>query len=85
MGLQATNLERVLYESLTAPSIPPRLSEIAQAAKKPKSQKSESQVDVDDIVAQSQRTLKDLENVMAKKWNETEVEIKKHHFYVSWK
>lgn len=84
-------MSRVLFESLMAPSIPSRLSEIASMSsssqgkgKKPPSHHSISEIDVHDAVTQAEKTLGKIGEMMTAAWGQGEVEtaVRNHHFYV---
>ena len=82
----ATDLEIVLFESLTAPSIPSRLASLASSASA--SQRgSASQRTEGDIVKQAERVLHQLEREVmrpGRTWVESEVVVSEHAFYVSY-
>ena len=70
------------FESLTAPSIPCRLSEISQSSQSQR--RTNSQLKAEDIITKSESTLRELGEVMSERWEDVEVEINRHHFYVCW-
>jgi hypothetical protein len=86
---QATDLERVLFESLTAPSIPPRLLQLNDNDNnnddKPEIQHSSSQMDVTSLVGQAEKVLDDLKGLLngdEDEWSDVELELEEHQYFV---
>lgn len=83
-NIKATNLTAMLFEALTAPSIPTRLAKMASSSSR--SRVTESQRDDVDTADKAHAVLDTLEKkimVLGSKWGRAEVEVKEDGFYVS--
>jgi hypothetical protein len=78
-------LNRVLFESLTAPSIPSRLLQLGTKDVKsaPNLHHSSSQIDVTDVIGQAEGLLGSLAEITGcEDWGEVEMSVEDHDFYV---